>query len=65
MSDDADLPPAAEATKLALSAAHRYRAGRHSVNLGDCLHFTCVKYFAVPILAKADEFRQTDLTTVS
>ena len=59
-----DLPPASEATRLALSAAHRYRSGRHGLNLGDCLHYACAKYFAVPILATADEFRQTDLTTI-
>ncbi|WP_425352132.1 type II toxin-antitoxin system VapC family toxin [Aquamicrobium defluvii] len=59
-----DLPPASETTALALSAAHRYRSGRHGLNLGDCLHYACAKYFAVPILATADEFRQTDLTTV-
>lgn len=59
-----DLPPAAETTRLALSAAHRYRSGRHGLNLGDCLHYACAKYFAVPILATADEFRQTDVATV-
>ncbi|HEV2897163.1 MAG TPA: type II toxin-antitoxin system VapC family toxin [Pseudaminobacter sp.] len=59
-----DLPPASETTRLALSAAHRYRSGRHGLNLGDCLHYACAKYFAVPILATADEFRQTDLITV-
>lgn len=59
-----DLPPAPETTRLALSAAHRYRSGRHGLNLGDCLHYACAKYFGVPILATAKEFRQTDLTTV-
>lgn len=59
-----DLPPAREATTLALSAAHRYRAGRHGLNLGDCLHYACAKYYSVPILATDDEFRQTDLETV-
>lgn len=59
-----DLPPAIETTRLALSAANRYRSGRHGLNLGDCLHYACAKYFAVPILATADEFRKTDLTTV-
>jgi len=58
-----DLPPAMETTHLALSAAHRYRAGRHGLNLGDCLHYACAKYYGVPILATADEFRQTDLET--
>jgi ribonuclease VapC len=59
-----DLPPALEATHLALSAAHRYRAGRHGLNLGDCLHYACAKFYGVPILATDNEFRQTDLETV-
>lgn len=59
-----DLPPAAEATRLALSAAKRYRAGRKGLNLGDCLHYACARYFNVPILATADEFRHTDLDAV-
>jgi ribonuclease VapC len=59
-----DLPPAAETTSLALSAAHRYRSGRHGLNLGDCLHYACAKYYRVPILATGDEFRQTDLETI-
>ncbi len=59
-----DLPPAMETTRLALSAAHRYRAGRHGLNLGDCLHYACAKFYSVSILATDDEFRQTDLETV-
>ena len=59
-----DLPPAQETTRLALSAAHRYRRGRHGLNLGDCLHYACAKFYGVPILATAGEFRQTDLETV-
>lgn len=59
-----DLPPASEAARLALVAAHRYRAGRHGLNLGDCLHYAAAKYHGVPILATADEFRQTDLETI-
>jgi ribonuclease VapC len=59
-----DLPPARRATSLALLAAHRYRSGRKGLNLGDCLHYACAKHFQVPILATADEFRQTDLETV-
>ena len=58
-----DLPPAAEATKLALLAAHRFRKGRHGLNLGDCLHYACAKYYDVPILATDSEFRQTDIDT--
>lgn len=60
-----DLPPAKRTTTLALAAAHRWRSGRHGLNLGDCLHYACAKYYRVPILATADEFRQTDLETVS
>jgi ribonuclease VapC len=59
-----DLPPARDTTDLALSAAHRYRGGRRGLNLGDCLHYACAKFYGVPILATADEFRQTDLQTV-
>jgi ribonuclease VapC len=59
-----DLPPAKRTTTLALAAAHRWRSGRHGLNLGDCLHYACAKYYRVPILATADEFRQADLETV-
>jgi len=59
-----DLPPAMETARLALSAAHRYRAGRHGLNLGDCLHYACAKFYGVPILATDDEFRPTDLETI-
>jgi ribonuclease VapC len=56
-----DLPPAADATRLILSAAQRYRSGRYGLNLADCLHYACAKYYRVPILATDDEFRRTDL----
>ncbi|TCL92212.1 ribonuclease VapC [Rhizobium sp. PP-WC-2G-219] len=59
-----DLPPAKRTVALSLSAAQRYRAGRHGLNLGDCLHYACAKYYRVPILATADEFRKTDLDVV-
>lgn len=59
-----DLPPAKPATTLALWAAARYRGRPARLNLGDCLHYACAKYYRVPILATADEFRQTDLETV-
>ena len=62
--DIRDLPPAKRATTLSLSAAHRYRSGRRGLNLGDCLHYACAKYYRVPILATSDEFRETDLETV-
>jgi ribonuclease VapC len=59
-----DLPPAAETARLALDAANRFRSGRHGLNLGDCLHYACARHYGVPILATADEFRQTDLEVV-
>jgi ribonuclease VapC len=59
-----DLPPAPDTTRLALLAAQRYRTGRHRLNLGDCLHYACAKYFGVPILATDNEFRQTDVETI-
>ncbi|MDR2187630.1 MAG: type II toxin-antitoxin system VapC family toxin [Azonexus sp.] len=59
-----DLPPAADATRLTLAAAHRYRGGRHGLNLADCLHYACAKYQQTPILATDNEFRQTDLETI-
>ena len=59
-----DLPPATETSRLALDAAHRYRTGRRGLNLGDCLHYACARHYDVPILATADEYRQTDLEVV-
>jgi ribonuclease VapC len=59
-----DMPPAADLTRLSLSALHRYRSGRRGLNLGDCLHYACARYYSAPVLATADEFRQTDLQTV-
>ena len=59
-----DLPPALETTRFALSAAHRYRTVRRGLNLGDCLHYACAKYYDVPILATDNEFRETDIATV-
>jgi ribonuclease VapC len=63
--DIRDLPPAREAVSLAVSAANRYRSGRHRLNLADCLHYACAKYYRAPILATDDEFRQTDLETIA
>ena len=60
-----DLPPAKETTRLALLAAHRYRNGRHGLNLGDCLHYASAKFYGAPILATAGEFRMTDLEVVA
>lgn len=59
-----DLPPPAETVALSVHAADRYGSGPRRLNLGDCLHYACAKHYGVPILATADEFRQTDIETV-
>jgi ribonuclease VapC len=59
-----DLPPAPITTRLALHAAHTYRAGRNGLNLADCLHYACAKHFDVGILATDQEFVTTDLVVV-
>ena len=60
-----ELPEARSAVALSLSAAHRYRGGTHRLNLADCFHYACAKHLGVPILSTADEFRFTDIETVS
>jgi ribonuclease VapC len=60
-----DLPPAPETTRLALFAAHRFRGGRYGLNLADCLHYASAKHYGAAVLATDDEFRRTDLETVS
>lgn len=59
-----DLSPARRTTALSLHAANTYRKGRHGLNLADCIHYACAKYYRVPILATDDEFSETDLETV-
>ena len=63
--DIRDLPPPADTVRLSSEAAHRFRHGRHGLNLGDCLHYACAKFHGVPMLATADEFRATDLEVVA
>jgi ribonuclease VapC len=60
-----DMPPASEMTRLAMDAAHRFRGGKHGLNLGDYLHYACAQYYRVPILATADEYKNTDLDVVA
>ena len=59
---EADNP--LEITLLAAGAATRFRTGRRGLNLADCMHYAFARYFDVPILATANEFRQTDLTVI-
>jgi ribonuclease VapC len=59
-----DLPAAADAVALSLEAARRFRRGRSRLNLADCFHYACARFYRTPILSTADEFRTTDLETV-
>lgn len=47
---------------LAIDAFARYGKGRHraALNMGDCFAYACAKSRALPILAKGDDFVQTD-----
>jgi ribonuclease VapC len=60
-----NLPEPLAAVQLSISAAGRFRKGRHGLNLADCLHYACAKHYGVPVLATDDEFRQTDLEVVA
>ncbi|KAA3448874.1 VapC toxin family PIN domain ribonuclease [Mesorhizobium sp. SARCC-RB16n] len=59
-----ELPPASDATSLSVEAASRFRNHAIRLNMADCFHYACARYYAVPILSTADEFRLTDLETV-
>jgi ribonuclease VapC len=59
-----ELPPASEAVSLSVEAASRFRSNAIRLNLADCFHYACARYYAAPMLSTADEFRLTDLETV-
>ncbi len=59
-----ELPPGEEATSLSIEAASRFRNNALRLNMADCFHYACARYYAVPMLSTADEFRLTDLETV-
>ncbi|RRH93008.1 PIN domain-containing protein [Mesorhizobium tamadayense] len=58
-----ELPPAPEAASLSIEAASRFRNNAIRLNMADCFHYACARYYAVPMLSTADEFRFTDLET--
>jgi ribonuclease VapC len=49
---------------FARKAFRNYGRGRHpaALNLGDCFAYALAKDTSEPLLAKGDDFRQTDLT---
>ncbi|TPI64063.1 type II toxin-antitoxin system VapC family toxin [Mesorhizobium sp. B3-1-7] len=59
-----ELPPAPEATSLSIEAASRFRNNAVRLNMADCFHYACARYYGVPMLSTANEFRLTDLETV-
>ncbi|PBC01224.1 type II toxin-antitoxin system VapC family toxin [Mesorhizobium sp. WSM3860] len=59
-----ELPPAPEAASLTIEAASRFRSNAMRLNMADCFHYACARYYAAPMLSTADEFRLTDLETV-
>jgi ribonuclease VapC len=48
-----------------LDAAHRFRHGRHGLNLGVFVHDAAAKHLGVAILATDDALRRSDLATVA
>ncbi|MER8881624.1 type II toxin-antitoxin system VapC family toxin [Mesorhizobium sp. M0312] len=60
-----ELPPSSDAASLSVEAASRFRNNAGRLNMADCFHYACARYYAVPMLSTADEFRFTDLETVA
>ena len=56
-------PLTARQADLARKAFRNYGRGRHpaALNLGDCFAYALAKDAAEPLLAKGDDFRQTDI----
>ncbi|WP_312857886.1 type II toxin-antitoxin system VapC family toxin [Mesorhizobium zhangyense] len=59
-----ELPPGEESISLSVEAASRFRSNAIRLNMADCFHYACARYYAAPMLSTADEFRLTDLETV-
>lgn len=57
------VPVDAEQVELARIAWRKYGKGRHraSLNYGDCFSYALAKVTGEPLLAKGDDFPQTDL----
>lgn len=46
---------------LAAEAREKFGAGRHGLNMGDCLSYGAAKYCGAPLLYKGDDFSRTDV----
>jgi ribonuclease VapC len=53
----------AEIGRLAIDAFTRFGRGRHpaQLNMGDCFAYACARSLGVPLLAKGNDFAQTDI----
>jgi len=56
-------PITTEIGELALDAFARFGRGNHAaqLNMGDCFAYACALSLGVPLLAKGDDFPQTDI----
>jgi ribonuclease VapC len=52
-----------EIGREALRASRLFGKGRHAaaLNMGDCFAYACAKGLDIPLLAKGDDFPQTDI----
>jgi ribonuclease VapC len=57
------VPVDAEQADIARSAWRKYGKGRHAagLNFGDCFAYALAKTTGEPLLAKGDDFSQTDI----
>jgi ribonuclease VapC len=61
------VPADAEQVEIARAAWRRYGKGRHpaGLNFGDCFAYALAKALAEPLLAKGQDFSQTDIEVYS
>ena len=45
----------------AVEARERFGAGRHGMNMGDCLSYGAAKFFKTAMLYEGDDFGRTDV----
>jgi ribonuclease VapC len=58
------IPITAQIGHLAVEAFVRFGRSNHParLNMGDCFAYACARSLGVPLLAKGEDFRQTDIT---
>lgn len=61
------VPVDAEQVEIARSAWRKYGKGRHAagLNFGDCFAYALAKFSGEKLLAKGEDFRETDVELVS